>query len=123
MSLSSLNTSLVSNDSVFSRAGGVNGGGGGQVLGRSPNFTLAALRQLGIHLEEGEDIDSFIANLTIPPPPEGSVVRCPVQWLRASASYCLVLRIRGIRQAVVLCARLILFLSRRTSRRTPKAAR
>ncbi|KAK8376636.1 hypothetical protein O3P69_009922 [Scylla paramamosain] len=38
-----------------------------------PNFTLAALRQLGIHLEEGEDIDSFIANLTIPPPPEGSV--------------------------------------------------
>ncbi|XP_069988816.1 serine-rich adhesin for platelets isoform X11 [Penaeus vannamei] len=73
MSLSSLNTSLVSNDSVFSRAGGVNGGGGGQVLGRSPNFTLAALRQLGIHLEEGEDIDSFIANLTIPPPPEGSV--------------------------------------------------
>ncbi|XP_047475444.1 uncharacterized protein LOC125029539 isoform X2 [Penaeus chinensis] len=73
MSLSSLNTSLVSNDSVFSRAGGVSGSGGGQVLGRSPNFTLAALRQLGIHLEEGEDIDSFIANLTIPPPPEGSV--------------------------------------------------
>lgn len=42
--------------------------------GASQNFTLAALRQLGIHLEEGEDIDSFIANLTIPPPPEGSVV-------------------------------------------------
>ena len=39
-----------------------------------PGFTLAALRQLGINLGEGEDIDSFIANLTIPPPPEGATV-------------------------------------------------
>lgn len=39
-----------------------------------PGFTLAALRQLGIGIAEGEDIDAFIANLTIPPPPEGSVV-------------------------------------------------
>ncbi|KAF2359462.1 FERM N-terminal [Trinorchestia longiramus] len=37
-----------------------------------PGFTLAALRQLGIKLDDGEDIDSFIANLTIPPPPDGS---------------------------------------------------
>ncbi|XP_045121311.1 uncharacterized protein LOC123510326 isoform X6 [Portunus trituberculatus] len=67
-SISSLNTST--SDSVFSPLGG------GRVTGsngKEPNFTLAALRQLGIHLEEGEDIDSFIANLTIPPPPEGSV--------------------------------------------------
>lgn len=48
-----------------------------------PGFTLAALRQLGLSLEDGEDIDSFIANLTIPPPPEGSDVsylKDAVQW-------------------------------------------
>ncbi|KAG0710474.1 hypothetical protein GWK47_002467 [Chionoecetes opilio] len=68
-SISSLNTST--SDAVFPplvvRPPGNNGGR------ESTSFTLAALRQLGIHLEEGEDIDSFIANLTIPPPPEGSV--------------------------------------------------
>ena len=74
LSLSSLNTSIASGDSAFSRVGVVPGGNGQGVV-RGSNFTLAALRQLGIHLEEGEDIDSFIANLTIPPPPEGSVVR------------------------------------------------
>ncbi|KAK8738768.1 hypothetical protein OTU49_003663 [Cherax quadricarinatus] len=73
MSLSSLNTSVVSSDfspvngAAVNRVSGSNGGIKG------PSFTLAALRQLGIHLEEGEDIDSFIANLTIPPPPEGCV--------------------------------------------------
>lgn len=71
MSLSSLNTSVVSSDfspvngAAVNRVSGSNGGIKG------PSFTLAALRQLGIHLEEGEDIDSFIANLTIPPPPYG----------------------------------------------------
>ncbi|KAK7084107.1 hypothetical protein SK128_023961, partial [Halocaridina rubra] len=76
LSLSSLNTSIASNDSIFSRSSGGGSGGGAGSNGqgvRGSNFTLAALRQLGIHLEEGEDIDSFIANLTIPPPPEGSV--------------------------------------------------
>ncbi|XP_068223986.1 serine-rich adhesin for platelets-like isoform X3 [Palaemon carinicauda] len=72
LSLSSLNTSIASSDSVFSRLG-IGAGGNGQGVVKGSNFTLAALRQLGIHLEEGEDIDSFIANLTIPPPPEGSV--------------------------------------------------
>ncbi|XP_042205870.1 uncharacterized protein LOC121855097, partial [Homarus americanus] len=75
-SLSSLNTSIVSSDSVFSPLTGgavVNKSLGGNGGVRGPSFTLAALRQLGIHLEEGEDIDSFIANLTIPPPPEGAV--------------------------------------------------
>lgn len=67
-SLSSLNTST--SETVFSPIAGNRVSGSN---GREPNFTLAALRQLGIHLEEGEDIDSFIANLTIPPPPEGSV--------------------------------------------------
>ncbi|XP_064080765.1 uncharacterized protein LOC135197676 isoform X2 [Macrobrachium nipponense] len=72
LSLSSLNTSIASTDSVFTRMG-IGAGGNGQGVVRGSNFTLAALRQLGIHLEEGEDIDSFIANLTIPPPPEGCV--------------------------------------------------
>ncbi|KAK4288701.1 hypothetical protein Pmani_038278, partial [Petrolisthes manimaculis] len=65
VSLSSLNTSTTS-DHSSTVSGRVQGG-------PSQSFTLAALRQLGIFLEEGEDIDSFIANLTIPPPPEGSV--------------------------------------------------
>lgn len=75
MSLSSLNTSIISNDSMFSPLGGpvISKGPSSNGGARGPSFTLAALRQLGIHLEEGEDIDSFIANLTIPPPPEGSV--------------------------------------------------
>lgn len=51
LSLSSLNTSIASNDSVFSRPG-VGAGGNGQGGGvRGSNFTLAALRQLGIHLK------------------------------------------------------------------------
>ncbi|CAL4059833.1 unnamed protein product, partial [Meganyctiphanes norvegica] len=72
MSLTSLNTSLASNESVFVHGNTVSGMNGGQNGSRGPSFTLAALRQLGINLEEGEDIDSFIANLTIPPPPEGA---------------------------------------------------
>ena len=71
-SISSLNTST--SESVFSPLGVIAANRLSGTNGREPSFTLAALRQLGIHLEEGEDIDSFIANLTIPPPPEGSVV-------------------------------------------------
>ncbi|KAG7167049.1 putative Exocyst complex component 5-like 2, partial [Homarus americanus] len=60
---SSLNIGIVFVD----KSSGGNGGA------RDPSFTSAALRRLGIRLEEGEDIDFFIANLTIPPPPEGGV--------------------------------------------------
>ena len=80
-SLSSLNTTMTTDSGTYtdaalnnsdaesrpssSRRSSTNGG---------PGFTLAALRQLGINLGHGEDIDSFIANLTIPPPPEGATV-------------------------------------------------